>query len=129
MRVKEVIWCNRGWQPVEFGFCPSKGAWKREMRKMGYSPESYPDTAACATTFTKNGKKKVIITVRDGAEKTHTLIEVVGLLVHEGVHVWQEIKQSMGEGSPSIEFEAYSVQAIAQELMAAFKASRKLPAI
>ena len=25
-----VIWCERGWQPLYYGFCPSEAAWKRE---------------------------------------------------------------------------------------------------
>lgn len=40
-----------------------------------------------------------------------------GLVIHEAVHIWQEIRTMMNEKEPSIEFEAYSIQRIAQDLM------------
>lgn len=45
-----------------------------------------------------------------------TIIEIYGLLLHEAVHIWQRIKLRMGEEHPSKEFEAYSIQHIAQDL-------------
>lgn len=47
-------------------------------------------------------------------------IQIASLLVHESVHVWQRFKDSIGETSPSREFEAYAIQAIAQRLMKAY---------
>ena len=89
--------------------------------------EPYPDTDGRATFFTKTGKAIAIVTVRDGAEKQRSLIEIIGLLVHEATHIWQEVRSVMGEKEPSVEFEAYSVQAITQELLAAFDRTRGLP--
>ena len=40
-----------------------------------------------------------------------------GLIIHESVHVWQEIKLLMNEKEPSSEFEAYSIQTISQSLL------------
>lgn len=53
------------------------------------------------------------------------LIEVHGLLLHEAVHIWQRIKQLMGESEPSREFEAYSIQSIAQDLFAMYAESEE----
>jgi len=39
------------------------------------------------------------------------------------VHIWQRIKKLMREKKPSVEFEAYSIQCIAQDLFSMFKES------
>lgn len=125
-RLDEVIWCNRGWQPVYFGFCPSEGAWKREMKKFGkpLSSEVYPTTDARCTLFTsKKGNHCAIVTINPASKKNPTFIEVAGLMVHEATHIWQAIREAIGEKEPSHEFEAYSMQAIVQELLSAYKQS------
>lgn len=65
------------------------------------------------------GELCCIVAVRE--KKGTTPIEVCGLLVHEAVHIWQTFRERIGETRPSMEFEAYVVQAIAQGLMAAYK--------
>ncbi|MDG9793062.1 hypothetical protein [Brucella anthropi] len=120
-----VNWCDRGWQPVYFGFCPSKKAWKREMKRLDCK-EPYPDTDGRCTTFTNDGKVVVIVTIRDGSENERSITEITGLLVHEATHVWQTIRNDIGEQDPSPEFEAYSMQAIFQGLLTAFQETRGL---
>ncbi len=120
-----VIWCDRGWQPVHFGFCPSKKAWKREMKRLNCK-EPYPDTDGRCTTFTNEGKVVCIVTLRDGSENERSISEITGLLVHEATHVWQTIRDDIGEKDPSPEFEAYSMQAIFQGLFTAFQETRGL---
>lgn len=61
--------------------------------------------------------------VQLGDTSERDLIEVYGLLLHESVHVWQRIRKLMGEREPSSEFEAYSIQAIAQDLFVMYQAS------
>lgn len=51
------------------------------------------------------------------------LNQIHGLLLHEAVHIWQELKEKMGEGDPSVEFEAYSIQALAQDLFELYERS------
>ena len=97
------------------------------MKRMGISDSPYPTSDGAATSFTKDGRTVVLVTVCDGAENRRTLLELIGIVVHEAAHVWQEVRLSIGERSPSIEFEAYSMQAITQELLAAFDDTRGLP--
>jgi hypothetical protein len=116
-----VVWLDRGWQPTSFGFCPSKRAWKREMKRLGCEGEAYPTTAGRCTTFdTKAGKTCVIVTISAKIAAEHSRVEVAGILCHEATHVWQQIQSAMGEDRPSIEFEAYSMQAIFQGLYQAW---------
>lgn len=68
-----------------------------------------------------DGGKHCIVQLGDCSERT--LIMIHGLLLHEAVHIWQRIKKLMGEDEPSIEFEAYSIQRIAQDLFSMFEES------
>lgn len=52
---------------------------------------------------------------------------VHALLTHEAVHVWQHIRERMSEDAPSSEFEAYSIQRIAQDLFYMYQESESDP--
>lgn len=68
-----------------------------------------------------SGGALAIVQLGDTSERK--LIEIYGLLLHEAVHVWQKVKKLMGEKEPSSEFEAYSIQAIAQDLFEMYEES------
>lgn len=76
--------------------------------------------AAAQVDFYSDGAYAV---VQLGDTSERNLIEVYGLLLHKAVHVWQKIKKLMGEREPSVEFEAYSIQAIAQDLFKMYEES------
>ncbi|MCG5359941.1 hypothetical protein L7832_015420 [Acinetobacter baumannii] len=76
--------------------------------------------AAAQVDFYSEGAY-AIVQIGDTADKDR--IQVYGLLLHEAVHIWQIVKRRMGEREPSVEFEAYSIQAIAQELFEMYEAS------
>ena len=46
-----------------------------------------------------------------------TKTQIIGILVHEAVHIWQEIRTAMREDKPSSEFEAYSIERISEDLI------------
>lgn len=119
-----VVWCNRGHMPLHYGFCPSEKAWKREMARLKISPvPPYPATHGSCTHLenTKGHKELCLVTV--SAER-RTGVEKVGIIFHEAVHVWQALRRTIGEREPSVEFEAYTVQSIGQELCEAFEMTR-----
>lgn len=64
-----------------------------------------------------------IVQIGDVGERS--LLQTHGLLLHEAVHIWQRVKILMGEKEPSIEFEAYSIQRIAQDLFSMFEESEQ----
>lgn len=68
-----------------------------------------------AQTRFKHRKGKCIA-IAEIAVINRPLYATHALLAHEAVHIWQEVKQMMGEQDPSCEFEAYSIQRIAQDL-------------
>lgn len=122
MKPDRVIWLDRGWQPVFFGFCPNEKAWKREVKRLGCKGLPYPESDGCCTYFTKDGKASALVTMN--AREGRTRVQIAGLLAHEATHVWQEVRRQIGEKEPSIEFEAYSVQAIFQGLYQAWLDTR-----
>ncbi|WP_284090481.1 hypothetical protein [Acinetobacter pittii] len=76
--------------------------------------------AAAQVNYYSDGAYAV---VQLGDTSERKLIEIYGLLLHEAVHVWQKVKKLMGEKEPSSEFEAYSIQAIAQDLFEMYEES------
>lgn len=121
-----VIWCDHGFFPIHYGFCPSEAAWKREMKRLGIKCEPYPQSDARTATFENKtrGDIAVIVTVHERYDEKPA-VAVMALIAHEAVHVWQAIRKEMGEDSPSTEFEAYALQDIILRLGTAYVQSRR----
>lgn len=90
----------------------SKKKLRAALRKLGMSDELIPSDA---TTYYKEGDNTFIIYI-DKASLHHDAAEDIGLLAHEATHVAQGYFRSIGEECPSDEFQAYTVQAVTQEL-------------
>lgn len=122
----KVIYIDRGWQPVDIGFCPDKQAWDREMRRLNTNlPWPETETSAAHTQHMRNdttGASVVIVTVFPACETD--ALSVISAMVHEAVHVWQFICQKIGEDEPGMEMEAYAVQHITEGLIAAYCKTR-----
>lgn len=117
-----VIWIDRGWQPVAIGFCPSEEAWNRARKQHNIVAE-YPSIAGKGghTLLAENDVSResvIIVTVADGAERD--ALEVILTIVHEAVHVWQFVCQTIGENAPGIEMEAYGIEEISRGLIEAY---------
>lgn len=114
---RHVLWLDQGWQPAHIGFCPSKAAWRREMKRLGVKGAPYPETPGNTSTYEKKGDLCIIVSLNEKARGRATDVQVAGLLCHEAVHVWQFVKKNMGVFQDvDWETEAYSVQAIFQNL-------------
>lgn len=111
--------------PTFFGFCPSERAWKREMKRLNVeSPAAYPETDANTSQFLVDRKNMILVTVNERIDKKRDRIGVVGLIVHEAMHVWQMIRRDIGETEPSVEFEAYALQNITIQICSAYCKTR-----
>ena len=88
---------------------PSPDAWIDERRQ-----------AACVHTWEREGVLTCVVCLHPNTLNEDP-IEVAGTLVHESVHIFQQLCDSIGERNPSREFEAYSIQRISQELMTEFR--------
>lgn len=123
---KVTAWCDRGLiiSPYYFALCLTEKAFQKELRHLKVPKNRWPEfmgsPSADATThyFQRGDKHSAIVCVK--ATHKHTAIAVAGILVHEAVHIWQAVKDVIGEQKPSSEFEAYSVQMLSQELFQRF---------
>lgn len=75
------------------------------------SPAPYPAKPGFAqqSTFTNPRGKPVYIITTDSLNPNDPN-GVVALLAHEVVHIWQQVKEHIGERQPGEEQEAYFVQ-------------------
>ena len=89
---------------------------------MGIKGEKYPDSDGRCSTFESDEKVCAIVTINKRVDGKCSN-GIVGLIVHEAVHVWQFVRENIGESNPSSEFEAYAIQAISQELIEAYSES------
>ena len=62
----------------------------------------------------ETGETLSLVVIRDLGQLDS---KICGVIVHEAVHVWQNIREAMEEESPSHEFEAYSLQWIVHNLI------------
>lgn len=118
-------WCDRGLfvSPCHYTVCATKKVFRRELRRLKVQKAERPpfvSPGANATThFFESGARHAAIVCIEAGE--HGSIEIAAMLVHEAVHIWQNVRTIVGEEKPSSEFEAYAIQAISQELMTEFE--------
>lgn len=89
--------------------------------KKGEGPDWIKAPQADATTHWMDhpdGSLACIIALRQRDDMEG--IQIAAMLAHEAVHVFQVYCKHIGERKPSPEFQAYSVQAITQNLMYAY---------
>lgn len=126
MKADRVVWLEQGWQPVAIGFCPSEKAWDREIRRLN-GTQPWPESANMGghTLLGENDKtgcSTILVCVGNGAERD--ALDVILTLLHEAVHVWQFVCQTIGEHNPGIEMEAYGIEGITRGLIEAYCATQ-----
>jgi hypothetical protein len=119
--VDRTVWCDRGFLTIFYGFCPDESSWNAQMKRMKVDVKKhpYPTSAGRCTTFQKDGAVCCIVTIGDDIDG-RCPTGIMGLLVHESVHVYQTALDDMGEEKASPEMEAYAVQFIFLRLLDAY---------
>lgn len=105
-----------------YTICTNEKQFKQVLRHMKIPKENRPPFlknrfADASTHFFVNedGKSKTAV-VCLGDTKGRDPNQVRALIVHEAMHIWQEVKADYGEHNPGNEVEAYSVQMLTQQL-------------
>ena len=91
------------------------------------APSFLASPRANATVHHFNCEDKYCAVVCLGNTKERTNAQVLALLVHEAVHIWQEFKENIGEGAPGRELEAYAIQSISQSLITEYFRQKDMP--
>lgn len=111
--------------PYYVALCRDEKDFHRELKRLKVPRKEWPPFVstpqADATVHylvKGDGKHLAIVCIRRCKGRTRAQIDA--LLCHESVHIWQEIRQHIGEKEPSSEFEAYSIQSIFQRLVEAY---------
>ena len=120
-------WCERKLIVGPYmTLCFSEKEFRAAMRRIK-APEPFPPFVTegyGATTHIVRTSRGLVTVIGIDIPKKCDLIEVHGLLLHEAVHVWQAFVRDINEDHPSDEFEAYSIQMLAQELFKAYRAAK-----
>ena len=117
--------------PYCYGLCRCEKDFHRELKRLNVPRKEWPpfiggggdgasNSSDATTHFFENKVRGVMAIVCVGSTRGRTRAQVHALLTHEAVHVWQAIRDNIGETKPSMEFEAYSIQAIVQNLITAY---------
>lgn len=117
--------------PYKYAVCVDEKKFKKALKRLSLDQREWPD-------FIHDGKDATVHYLENPEVGNFAIVcinppdddndtQIIGLLVHEAVHIWQESKIIIGDNNPSQEFEAYSIQRIAQDLISEYrrKTSRK----
>lgn len=121
-----IRYIELGPYPLYLGIAFTEKAFLKEMKRLGIvDPPEFVLSGADATmhSFTRNKHNTVCIIAINAAhalKQKRTHAQIVGLITHECVHVWQECKAQMREENPGREIEAYFIQSITQSCVFLF---------
>ena len=123
-------WLDRGL--LEFGYytlCTTEKQYARVLKQLKIKKRdapsflNTPQANASVHHFVQEGKQCSVICL--GEVGNYDDNQVIALLVHEAVHLWQEFKDFIGERNPGIETEAYAIQSLSQSLITEYRRQTK----
>lgn len=113
--------------PVKVFFAPVESAWESFLIKeldlsLDNGPD-FPQSKGRTTLFEHDttGNNIIVVTINPDRLEAHTHNEIMGILVHEAVHVFDFCMEYMGEDSPGSEIKAYIIQYIFLQLVNAYE--------
>ena len=105
---------------AKYSICLGKKQFAKAMDKMNRPAEDrmpFVSNGKDATSHFLETTDGLYCVVCIGDVSGRSSVEIIGLICHECVHVWQAIREWMGERAPGEEIEAYSIQSIFVNLM------------
>lgn len=124
VRPKTLEWLSRTLSVahVPYALCTSQKAFDKELKRLNEPSTPYLLDGAVGTThYINRGESRTqAIIVCVPLDSTSTARGMYTVLIHEAVHVWQELQSLLGEVKPGKEQEAYGIETIAYRLMTAY---------
>lgn len=123
--MSKTVWIHHGPFPGWSAFVPNEKSWKKLMVKLDAVDEPYPKKDACITTFFDTPEGRVtVLTVGEHLDNSRNKLRLTALIAHEVQHLWQGIKENVGEKQASSECEAYMIQWLLTQALEAFEDTR-----
>jgi hypothetical protein len=104
--------------PLRYGYVSNKHDWDKVTSDFLGEPIDWtiPSGAECISFKTPQNLTVCLLTFNQKNFETLDLSQITALIAHECVHVMQRLCQNVGEDHPSMEFFAYGVQTIYQNI-------------
>jgi len=108
--------------PFSISLFTSKKKFKKELKRIK-APKGLVFIVDGGDATTHFIGSHCIVCIKKYKKTKWSKSQIHCLLVHEAVHLWQEVRSHIGEDNPSAEFEAYSIQQLSQNLIDAYEGS------
>jgi len=111
--------------PYDIVLCTTEKRFQKLLAELKIPRSDWPswlgeNARATTSELQHPSGKRCLIVSCPPQRKDETGAFVAALIVHEAVHVWQAIRDYIGEREPGAESEAYAVEAISQTLFNEF---------
>jgi hypothetical protein len=116
-----INYCDMAMYPVTLGFTSNETKFHKELNRIGVTQDVEfldEDSISTAHFLTSKFSHNIIVVIGREGEFKELATE---LLVHEAVHVWQYIKEVIGEDKAGDEIDAYNTQYITRFLLDEYK--------
>lgn len=104
--------------------CITEKDFQSQLKRLKVPASQWPawisPSGDATTHIMANQENKLCALICIEPDKKQDPNSIVGLLIHEAVHVWQAFCDEIGEDEPSSEFEAYAIQSISQRIIMAY---------
>lgn len=127
----KITWLDRALvvSPYYYTLCTTPKRFKKVLVHLkvpaDVRPEFLKTDHADATVHFFESEEKLCAVLCMPRAKDKAPEQIAGLIAHEAVHLWQAVRDAIGEKHPSSEFEAYSVQAITQRWLEEYNRQTK----
>lgn len=123
-KVIDPLWLDRALfvNSQYYTLCTTEAQFHKILKYLNVPKDQWPpfvSNGANATTHyfvnSHSKKKSTVVCMPPNPEMSNA--QIVALLCHEAVHIWQATRKHYGERKPSSELEAYAVQSLTQRLV------------